>query len=152
MTTSRNTSPRSRYNRNMQELLVYEETSSDINIQVTPIFVDEESDPEEAKYLWAYQIRIENQSSEVLQLTNRHWEITDGSGFVQEIDGEGVVGELPILKVGGAFEYTSSVVLSTPSGFMGGCYRMRKVANDDHFDVAIPAFSLDSPYASCAIN
>ena len=79
-----------------------------------------------------------------MQLKTRHWRITDAFGRLQEVEGPGVVGEEPILKPGELFEYTSGVPLPTPSGFMVGSYGMVTAAGE-HFDIEIPAFSLDQP-------
>ncbi|MEQ9326322.1 MAG: Co2+/Mg2+ efflux protein ApaG, partial [Rhodospirillales bacterium] len=102
--------------------------------------------PGEHRFVWAYQIRIENQSPETVQLLTRHWRITDAQGRVQEVRGDGVVGEQPILEPGQTFEYTSGCPLATPSGFMVGTYEM-KAENGERFDIDIPAFSLDSPHS-----
>jgi ApaG protein len=86
-----------------------------------------------------------------VQLRTRHWRITDASGRLQEVKGAGVVGEEPVLKPGETFNYTSGVPLPTPSGFMVGTYGMVTAAGE-HFDIEIPAFSLDSIYAERTIN
>ena len=86
-----------------------------------------------------------------MQLRNRHWRITDSFGRVQEVRGAGVVGEQPVLKPGEAFEYTSGTPLHTPSGIMVGTYQM-ETPSGDRFDVAIPAFSLDSPHQKVQLN
>ena len=86
-----------------------------------------------------------------MQLKTRHWRITDAFGQLQEVKGPGVVGEEPTLKPGESFEYTSGVPLPTPSGFMVGSYGMVTAAGE-HFDIEIPAFSLDSTYAARTIN
>lgn len=141
-----------RFLRNLHEPMVFEKVSEAIKVQVTPIFIDDESEPEENHFVWAYQVRIENHGADSVQITDRHWEITDSDGFVQEVDGEGVVGERPILKADAGFEYTSSVALCTPSGFMEGYYIMKRLRDQESFYVSIPAFSLDSPHASTVIN
>ena len=90
-------------------------------------------------------MRIENHGDETVQLLNRHWQITDADGNLQEVRGEGVVGKQPVLQPGEAFEYASGTPLTTPSGIMVGTYHM-KSKNGEDFDVDIPAFSLDSPH------
>src|SRR3546814_9636376 len=102
-------------------------------------------------YVWAYQVRIENIGRETVQLRNRYWQITDAFGRVQEVRGPGVVGEQPVLQPGESFEYTSGTPLQTPSGIMVGTYEM-EAADGNHFDVDIPAFSLDSPHQPVQIN
>ncbi|MFN7185498.1 MAG: Co2+/Mg2+ efflux protein ApaG, partial [Alphaproteobacteria bacterium] len=109
------------------------------------------SEPEEHHYVWAYTIQLENHGSETVQLLNRHWMITDAGGQMQEVRGPGVVGETPTLKPGQAFQYTSGTALHTPSGIMLGSYGMVNMRGE-HFDVDIPAFSLDSPYVTPTLN
>ena len=106
---------------------------------------------DEDYYVWAYQVRIENQGQETVKLLNRYWHITDATGRVEEVRGPGVVGEQPVLGPGEAFEYTSGCPLQAPSGIMVGSYEMTK---DDgtRFDVEIPAFSLDSPHQARQVN
>ncbi len=118
---------------------------------MVPAFLDEHSSPEDDKYVWAYEVRIENLGEETVQLINRYWSITNSLGQTQTVQGPGVVGEQPILKPGEYFEYTSGTPLSTPSGLMMGTYQMEN--NDGKlFDVSIPAFSLDSPHQSMRVN
>lgn len=116
-----------------------------IEVNVEPTYLEDESEPERDYFLWAYTINIENQGSESVQLRSRYWRITDAHGRVQEVRGEGVVGEQPILSPGEAFEYTSGVPLSTPSGIMVGAYVM-ETTDGESFTVDVPAFSLDSPF------
>ena len=130
---------------------MYEETTRAIRITVTPRYLEDQSEPDRNHYVFAYQVRIENRGGETVQLRNRHWRITDEGGRCQEVHGAGVVGEQPILNPGEAFEYTSGTPLSTPSGIMVGSYEMETAAGE-RFDVAIPAFSLDSPYARKQMN
>ena len=123
----------------------YAETTESITIIVEPFYLDEQSEPADSHYVWAYHVRIENNSQKVVQLKTRYWRITDSLGNVQEVRGDGVVGEQPVLDPGGSFEYTSGTPLSTPSGIMAGSYQM-ETTGGDRFDVNIPAFSLDSPH------
>lgn len=130
---------------------MYSETTESIRVTVVPAFLDEHSSPEDDKYVWAYEVRIENLGEETVQLINRYWSITNSLGQTQTVRGPGVVGEQPILKPGEYFEYTSGTPLSTPSGLMMGTYQMEN--NDGKlFDVSIPAFSLDSPHQSMRVN
>ena len=125
---------------------LYQATTAEVRVTVRPVFLDDQSEPEAQRYLWAYHIRIENGSTETVQLLTRHWEITDSDGKLHTVEGAGVVGEQPTLAPGGSFEYTSGTPLRTPSGFMAGCYEMRR-QDGARFRVQVPAFSLDSPYA-----
>jgi ApaG protein len=122
---------------------MYRAVSRGIEVVVTPRFVADRSSPDNNYFFWAYTISITNQGAETVQLKTRHWRITDANGRRQEVRGAGVVGEEPVLKAGEAFEYTSGVPLQTPSGFMAGSYGMVS-ASGEHFDIEIPAFSLDS--------
>lgn len=130
---------------------MFEETTRGIRILVTPSFLADQSDPAEHRYLWAYHIVIENKGHETVQLLTRHWHITDGRGRVREVDGPGVVGQQPVLKPGGVHQYSSGVPLETPSGFMTGSYRMKTNAGED-FDVKIPLFALESPFAERRVH
>lgn len=129
----------------------YQKTTHSISITVQPIYLEEQSEPSEHRYVWAYQIRIENEGAETVQLKTRYWHITDALGRVQEVRGPGVVGAQPILRPGESFEYTSGTPLTTPSGIMVGSYHM--VTDDGReFDVEVPAFSLDSPHHTGRMN
>ena len=130
---------------------MFSETTDNIIVTVRPSFIAEQSSPAEDKYVWAYKVRIENRGPETVQLLNRHWKITDAHGKLQEVRGAGVVGETPTLEPGESFEYTSGVPLLTPSGFMTGSYGM-VTANGEGFDIAIPAFSLDSAQSKPTLN
>lgn len=130
---------------------MYSRVTQDIQVTVLTEFVPERSDADEATYFWAYTVEISNQGGETVQLTARHWRITDGNGRLEEVRGPGVVGEQPVLKPGESFRYTSGCPLSTPSGIMTGTYKM-VTDKGNAFDVEIPVFSLDSPYASRVLN
>jgi ApaG protein len=124
----------------------YSETTRAIAVTVRSSFLPEQSQPEENRFVWAYQVRIENRGAVRVQLLRRTWLITDARGRVQRVDGAGVVGKQPVLGPGEAFEYTSGTPLETPSGFMTGAYHMVELESGTAFEVAIPAFSLDSPH------
>lgn len=130
---------------------MYSSITRSIRVSVEPIFLEDQSSPSDDHYVWAYQVRIENDGKETVQLLNRHWKITDALGRLQEVKGEGVVGEQPTLEPGEAFEYTSGTPLGTPSGIMVGSYEM-ETATGERFEIAIPAFSLDSPYQARQLN
>lgn len=130
---------------------VYSETTKSIRITVVPAFLDEHSSPDDAKYVWAYEVEIENLGEETVQLINRHWLITNSFGQTQTVQGAGVVGEQPVLKPGEHFKYTSGTPLNTPSGLMSGVYQMENT-NGELFDVSIPIFSLDSPHQPMQVN
>ena len=117
-----------------------------IRVGVRTVFLEDQSQPEERQFLWAYRIRIENLGGETVRLLRRTWRITDGNGRIEQVTGDGVVGEQPQLGPGEAFEYTSGTPLGTPSGFMTGHYQMAVIGSNERFDVAIPTFSLDSPH------
>ncbi len=124
---------------------LYRANTGGIEVTVRTYFLEDQSDPDEGKWVWAYQVRIENQGRETVQLLRRTWRITDAHGRMQVVQGAGVVGEQPVLEPGEAFEYTSGTPLDTASGFMVGTYHMVRTASAQEFDVAIPAFSLDGP-------
>jgi ApaG protein len=130
---------------------MYRAVTRQIEVTVTPRFLSERSSPANGYYFWAYTINIANLGTETVQLKTRHWKITDAHGRLQEVKGPGVVGEEPRLGPGDSYEYTSGVPLPTPSGFMVGTYGMVTV-DGQHFDIDIPAFSLDSSYAERTIN
>jgi ApaG protein len=124
----------------------FSQTTRDIRVSVRSFFLADQSRPDEGKFMWAYRIRIENLGREPVQLLRRTWHITDAHGRVQTVKGAGVIGQQPVLEPGESFEYTSGTPLETPSGFMAGQYHMIATATGAPFDVAIPPFSLDSPY------
>jgi len=124
---------------------MYSHVTRHVRVTVEPIFLEDQSSPEEGHFFWAYRVRIANEGPETVQLTHRHWRITDAFGRLQEVHGEGVVGEQPVLQPGGTFEYTSGCPLTTPSGIMAGSYLM-VTPGGERFPVEIPAFSLDSPH------
>ncbi len=129
----------------------YARTTRSITVTVEPFYLDEQSSPEENHFVWAYHVRIQNHGEQTVQLLTRFWRITDSMGNVQEVRGDGVVGEQPILNPGDSFEYTSGTPLPTPSGIMVGAYQML-AQSGERFDVDVPAFSLDSPYQAVQIH
>ncbi len=123
---------------------MYRKTTRGVQIQVQPRYLEELSRPEESFFAWAYTIRIENTGEETVQLLTRHWKITDGHGGVKHVDGDGVVGEQPLLKPDGSHDYVSGCPLATPSGIMEGHYRFIR-ADGSTFLVEIPRFKLVAP-------
>ena len=120
------------------------ERKFDIRIQVVTDYVNEQSQPEDDRYVFAYTITISNDGNTAARLVSRHWVITDANGKVQEVSGDGVVGEQPHLKPGEEFRYSSGAVLETPVGAMQGLYRME--ADDGvSFDAPIEPFTLAVP-------
>lgn len=117
-----------------------------IEIAVKSQFVAEKSSPTARRYAFAYTVTITNRGKETAQLQRRHWMITDSEGDMQEVRGDGVVGEQPILAPGEAFEYTSFCVIPTPSGVMRGTYQMVTKAGQS-FNAQIAPFHLAMPYA-----
>ena len=115
-----------------------------ISVAVQTRFLDEQSAPADNRYVFAYTIRIANVGAVPAKLLTRHWIITDANGKVQEVRGDGVVGEQPHLKPGEDFHYTSGAVLETAVGTMRGSYQM--LADDGHrFDAPISQFTLSIP-------
>ncbi len=123
----------------------YRAVTDGVEVTVRTYFLEDQSDLEQGPWVWAYQVRITNLGRETVQLLRRTWRITDAHGRVQIVQGAGVVGEQPVLEPGESFEYTSGTPLETSSGIMVGAYHMQATASGQPFDVAIPAFSLDSP-------
>jgi ApaG protein len=130
---------------------MYHAVTRKIEVSATPRFLPERSSAEKNYFFWSYTIEIRNLGDEVVQLKTRHWKITDAFGRVQEVKGTGVVGEEPVLKPGESYEYTSGVPLPTPSGIMSGSYGMVSQSGDQ-FDIAVPAFSLDSSESKRTLN
>ena len=130
---------------------MYRAITRQIEVTVEPNFMPERSSVENRQYFWSYTIVITNTGDETVQLRTRYWIITDASGRQQEVRGEGVVGEQPVLAPGEHFEYTSGVPLTTASGFMTGRYQM-VTDGGEPFEIQIPTFSLDSPTAARTLN
>ena len=115
-----------------------------IDIRVATQYLEEQSEPEAERYVFAYRIRISNRGEEAAKLLRRHWVITDGNGKIQEVRGDGVVGEQPRIAPGEAFEYSSGAIIETPVGTMQGSYEMER-ADGQLFDAPIDAFRLAVP-------
>jgi len=130
---------------------MYDSVTRSIKVTVEPIYLDDQSSPDDNYFVWAYTVQIENEGDEVVQLKTRHWRITDAKGHTEEVRGAGVVGEQPVLEPGDCFEYTSGTPLKTASGIMVGSYQMQNESGE-LFDVDIPAFSLDSPHTDRRVH
>ncbi|MCL4767334.1 MAG: Co2+/Mg2+ efflux protein ApaG [Hyphomicrobiaceae bacterium] len=130
---------------------MYETVTRGIRVRVTPAYMEDQSTPEENYFFWMYTVVIENAGSDPVQLRSRIWQITDADGHTEEVRGPGVVGQTPVIPPGETFTYTSGCPLRTPQGIMVGAYQMVN-AQGDSFSVAIPAFSLDSPFARRNLN
>jgi len=120
------------------------ETLHNIIVEVETRYIEGQSEPDNNRYVFSYTITIRNEGVIAAQLLSRHWVITDANGNVQEVKGEGVVGEQPRLNPGEGFQYTSGAMIATPVGSMRGTYQMI-ADNGDHFDAEIPAFTLAIP-------
>ena len=130
----------------------YSTMTRDIRVTVRVFYLDDQSKPEQSQFVWAYRITIENHGRETVQLLRRSWLITDAQGRTVQVNGDGVVGEKPVLEAGETFEYTSGTPLHTPSGFMSGQYHMTVTATGEPFDIEIPTFSLDSPHQDTRLH
>lgn len=129
----------------------YEATTSGIKVEVEPFFIPEQSSADERRWVFGYKVTIANGGSQPVQLKSRHWKIVDALGRIQEVRGDGVIGEQPLIEPGDAFEYASGAPLPTSSGTMHGTYQMIG-ADGMWFDVEIPMFSLDAPGSRGSLN
>lgn len=128
----------------MKALFPYVAETRGVVVRVSVAFLPEQSEPARGRWFWAYHVRIENEGPAIVQLLTRHWTITDGRGGQHSVEGEGVVGEQPVIAPGASFDYVSGCPLATPSGSMQGSYHM--IAEDGSaFDVEIPKFALLAP-------
>ncbi|GMR09129.1 MAG: Co2+/Mg2+ efflux protein ApaG [Gammaproteobacteria bacterium] len=118
----------------------------DVQVDVETAYIDDQSEPDENRFVFSYTITIRNKGTVPARLLARHWIITDANGKEQEVKGEGVVGEQPYLRPGEGFQYTSGTMLETPVGSMRGSYQMH--ADDgNNFNAEIPAFTLSQPHS-----
>jgi ApaG protein len=130
---------------------MYRAVTRRIEVTVEPNFLPGRSSVERGEYFWSYTIVITNTGDETVQLRTRHWIITDATGHQENVRGEGVVGEQPVLAPGERYEYTSGVPLRTASGFMTGRYQMVSDGGE-RFEIDVPTFSLDSPDSKRVLN
>ena len=115
-----------------------------MTVRVVTNFLEDQSVPAQARWFWSYHIRLENHRDDPVQLLSRHWKITDGRGNISHVDGDGVIGEQPLLIPGSSHDYVSGCPLPTPSGMMEGHYRFIRT-DGSTFLVEIPRFRLVAP-------
>jgi len=128
----------------MKALFPHAMTTRGVTVRVSVSYLPEQSEPARGRWFWAYHIRLENDGAQAVQLLTRHWIITDGRGARHSVEGEGVVGEQPLIEPGASFDYVSGCPLATPTGAMQGSYRMI-AADGETFDADIPRFPLHAP-------
>lgn len=128
----------------MKELFQHTAATHGVTVRVAVNFLPEQSRIEAGKWFWVYHIRIENDSDQPVRLLTRHWRITDGHGLVSLVEGEGVVGEQPLILPGHSHDYVSGCPLGTPHGSMDGHYTFRR-EDGTRFEAAIPFFPLAAP-------
>jgi ApaG protein len=130
----------------------FQATTAGITVTVQVFYLADQSNPDSGHFVWAYRINIANGSPIAVQLLRRTWHITNAHGHTQIVQGEGVIGKTPVLEPGESFEYTSGTPLSTSSGFMTGKFHMLAMLTGTMFDIAVPAFSLDSPHQDSRLH
>lgn len=130
----------------------YQSLTNGIEISVWPEYIDGKKTAVGEIFIWAYQVRIENHNKFSAKLISRYWKIIDEFGELQEVKGDGVVGEQPVILSNQSYQYSSGVHLRCPSGIMSGYYKMKNLENDDEFEVEIPTFSLDVPEIKNVLN
>ncbi len=130
----------------------YAATTRGVRVTVRAFYLEDQSEPDQGQYVWAYKVEIANEGTVTVQLLKRTWLITDGQGRTMRVHGDGVVGEQPVLEPGESFDYTSGTPLPTPSGFMRGTYHMIVPDTGEEFDAEVPAFSLDSPHQAGGVH
>ncbi len=125
---------------------MYKAVTKDVEVSVETFYQETASNPEAGKYVFAYRILIENHSEFTIKLLRRHWHIIDGNGQLSEVDGEGVIGQQPIIEPEQKHEYVSGCELQTEMGKMYGTYLMEKQIDGTTFEVEIPEFVMIVPY------
>jgi ApaG protein len=128
----------------VKALFPHAATTRGVIVRVSVSYLPEQSEPSRGRWFWAYHVRIENEGEQAVQLLTRRWIIIDGRGARHSVEGEGVVGEQPLIEPRSSFDYVSGCPLATPTGSMRGSYRM-VAADGDSFDVEIPRFALVAP-------
>lgn len=130
----------------MKALFPHAVTTRGVTVRVAVSYLADQSQPAAFQWFWAYHVRIENDGDSAVQLMSRHWIIRDAQGNVQEVKGDGVVGEQPVIMPGESYDYVSACPLNTPSGTMEGSYHM-VVEDGGSFEAVIPRFPLTVPAA-----
>lgn len=128
----------------IQSLFQHTAITAGVTVRVSVNFMPEQSRVGAGRWFWVYHIRIENGRDDTVQLKSRHWRITDSNGMVNIVDGEGVVGETPVLEPAKTHDYVSGCELTTDQGAMEGYYTFL-YADGTQFEVAIPYFPLAAP-------
>lgn len=128
-------------------LFPYAETTRAITVRASVSYLSEQSEPQHERWFWSYHIRIENDGDVAVQLMTRHWDIHDGNGGHHVVDGDGVVGEQPVIQPGDAFDYVSGCPLTTQSGRMQGFYTVH-AEDGSAFNIEIPLLTLRLPVAA----
>ena len=128
----------------MKEFFPHAATTDDITVRVSVSYLSEQSEPGKGRWFWAYHIRIENGGRKPVQLVSREWTISDARGVTHVVQGDGVVGEQPVIEPGGSFDYVSGCPLTTPTGTMEGQYQM-VAADGRRFPIEVPRFPLIAP-------
>jgi ApaG protein len=128
----------------VKEFFPHSATTRDITVRVSVSYLPEQSEPGKSRWFWAYHIRIENGGATPVQLVSREWTISDGRGATHVVQGDGVVGEQPLIEPGGSFDYVSGCPLTTPTGAMEGQYHM-VAADGTRFPIVVPRFPLIAP-------
>jgi ApaG protein len=123
-----------------------------IKIRATSRYLEDQSQPQDNQYVWAYRVQIENRSDRTVQMRTRHWFVTNALGMVHEVHGAGVVGHLPVIGPGGRFDYESGTPLRTASGIMHGAFRFFVFGPGMVIKVPVPGFSLDSDEIPARVN
>jgi ApaG protein len=128
----------------MKALFPYAEETRGFTVRVAVNYMADQSEPGKSRWFWAYHIRIENDGEMAAQLITRHWEISDARGALQMVDGEGVVGDQPVIKPGESYDYVSGCPLTTSTGAMVGSFQM--IGEDgSRFEISVPHFHLTAP-------
>ncbi len=131
----------------MNAFFPFAAVTEDVTVRVSVTFLAEQSEPDRGRWFWAYHIRIENGRDEPCQLLTRRWNIIDGRGSVHVVEGEGVVGEQPVIQPGESYDYVSGCPLATPTGAMHGAFQMLG-GDGQMFEVEVPRFGLIGPAVS----
>lgn len=128
----------------MKALFPFVAETDGVTVRVSVSYLPDQSEPDRARWFWAYHIRIENERDEVVQLLTRSWRITDGRGALHLVEGEGVIGEQPVIMPGKSYDYVSGCPLATPTGSMAGFYVMAG-EDGERFEAITPQFPLVAP-------